>query len=382
MSQKPQLSRGYIVSWALLYISVGWVVAHYYLHFDGNLQAMDWFPQTKWSTMVDQTGQRPYVGRMLVPMILDQMNHLGSPMWIQNAQQWVWGSIEFSSEFGYPGWLQPGNWPVQVANMFYLSTLIFMLIPVAGRLAYGAIYKDWGFKAGLAGLLLLVMVPMWMAVTAYFYDPMTVLLSTLMIYSAAKAKPWLSIAIFILAALNKETAPLFIPVLVYGMWRQYKVTNKQDDLYLTYVVGFATVVSAAMIQLYRFNHFASNPGTWMEHHFYDTVLHLWDIFPVETIHVTIVMTTMLVFTFIGFRSKDKLLKLGVYCVFAPLALSSVVYGKAIELRALYDAYPILGLLAMPTLWGFLENRLPAKLEPSPEGAGASAIDGAMLEQAG
>jgi hypothetical protein len=364
-SDPPRGSRlTVLVTWLLIYIASGWVVAHFYIHYADTVgSTFEWFPQTNLGAMVDESGQKPFVGRLLVPLIVREMGVLTTPP-VQDAERTFWSSArDFTPDFIYGAGARPKN-SVEAANIYYLSVLLFILIPLAGRAAYGAVYNDTGFKAGFAGLLLLITIPLWFSITSFFYDPMTVFLSALLIYCAAKGRPWLSIFIFLLALLNKETAVLFIPVLIYGMYAKYTASKLKDDLYYMFLVGLATIAVAVMVQLYRTNHFAANPGDWLEHHWSDTAPILFGKLLLETIHAVLILAVMIAFSFAGFRNKPILLRVATLFVFVPLVIASVAFGRIIEIRAYYDAYPILGLLAMPTLYKLIELTQDNKSLPS------------------
>jgi hypothetical protein len=342
------------VTWLLLYLLVALIVGRYYLFLRGAYP--DTFiadPKIDIRLMMEGTGPRPYVGRMLVPMVLTGMHHLTTPA-MRDAEASLFSHQEFVEDLVHFRWLDRDSqggypaWPIDLVDFYFLSYAIFFGIAMAGRAAYTAVYGKRGVEANLAGLLLLLAVPLWFHLVS-FCDPTTVLLGACLIYASARGNVWLACLFFVLACINKETAALYIPVVLYGLWLQYKAAKKQDYVYYMVLAGVVMGVSYLLVQEYRIAQFANNPGVWLEQNFNDVQGHLFTKYLPAFLFADGVMAVMLTFSFINFRKRPPILKAGVLCVFIPLAIAAVLFGRIIEIRSFYDAYPILGLMAIPTV---------------------------------
>jgi hypothetical protein len=309
--------------------------------------------------MVDGSGYRPYVGRMLVPMMVDGLVR-ATPEAVKNAEIKVLTSSEFDIDFLHGDWLRKRNFPFDITYLYFVSLALFLGFAWGGKATYEALYGIHGVESRIAGLLLLLAFPLWAHGLSLFYDPMTIFLGIWLLYAVVKKAPWLCVVLIVLACMNKETGALYVPVVLFGLWTHYRQSKKVDDLYYVILVGVVSVVSVVLIQVYRVNHFANNPGTWMEHHWADAQRVLFTKYWATTIHEWLVMGIMLTFAFLGWKSKPSLLKVGTICVFIPLVAASIVFGRFFEIRALYDAFPILGMMAIPTAINFLQGRVPQR----------------------
>ena len=327
------------VAWAAVYLYAGCLVTYLFLHFGG----LDFNLRVPFDEMVNGTAAKPYVGRMLVPMIIHGIDTF-SPDGLKSAVISVFISKFFLPDFqGFTGY-EP--------NLF--TTCVFIILAVAmyagaafgGRAAFIALYGKQGFVANVVGLLYVLCIPLWFRYNNYIYDPMTILLVTWILYAAARGNVWLCCVLFAFACVNKETAILLLPVIVFGI---YKTRHR----YVALGAGLGLFVVYVLVQAYRSGHFDANKGAWLEPHLGYHQASLLSDFPVSFFYALFVMVVLFWLALSGIRRKPFILVLGLGCTFLPLFIGSIFYGYVDEIRALYDSYPFLLMLAMPTALALL-----------------------------
>jgi hypothetical protein len=254
----------------------------------------------------------------------------------------------FTSENFLPDFYNRSRYSFRIAFFYILAVLMYAGVAFGGRAAFISVYGRGGFVANLVGLLYLIAVPLWFRYICYIYDPMTVLLATWMLVTAARANVVWFAAVFLLACVNKETAPLALPVLLYAMSRRY-------HRYTVVGVGLGLLVAALFIHSFKMGFFDRPEvgGSWTEYHLNDHLPVLVTHFFMSFLYSFVVMGTLLWLTLTNVRRKPTILIVGFCFTFIPLFLASIPFGFVDEIRALYDAYPYVMLLAMPTVLALL-----------------------------
>jgi hypothetical protein len=337
-----RLGIGRKVAWGGLYLYAAWLVAYFFLHFGG----VNFYPAASMDAMVAGTASKPYIGRMLVPFVMRGID-AGSPQPVRDAVQAAFTNEDFLPDF-YKYTVNPGEFPFNLAVFYVLAVAMYAGVAFGGRAAFISVFGQRGFVANLAGLLFLIAVPLWFRYICYIYDPMTVLLATWMLVAAVRTNLWVFAILFILACFNKETAPLAIPVVLYA-------SSKKYHRYVTFGYGAFLVVAAVLVQAVRTGLY-DQPGirgSWTEQHWADHQMNLFTHFQMSLLYSFVVLGTLLWLALWRFKEKPMILRVGFFFTFIPLFLASIPFGFIDEIRALYDAYPYVMLLGMPTLLGLL-----------------------------
>lgn len=334
------------IAWGLVYLYTAWVVSYYAIHFGGP----NYYYRASLDSMVEAVSYRPqsgveppwkpYVGRALMPAVIRGLDEV-TPQAGKDALAAVFTSRDFLPDFH-----DPSRYTFHLGVFFVLCTLCYWGVALGGRAAFKAVYGIGGNRANFVGLLFLLMVPLWFRYLAYIYDPVTVLMATWLLYAAARSRIVLFCVLFVLACINKETAPLTLPLLVYGTWKRY-------PRYITYAVTAGLAIVAALIHVLRQGYFDAFPGTWTEHHWDDHQMIVLQVFTMSLIYAVVVMGGSLWLAGIHQKQKPTILKIGFLFTFVPLFLASLPFGFIDETRALFDAYPFVILLAMPTILALL-----------------------------
>jgi len=327
------------LAWGAAYFYVACMVAYVFIHFGG----LNFYPRASFDLMLSGKADKPYVGRMLVPQTINWINEQ-SPDGLKQTVANVIGSDYFLPDYyGVPK--DPIQFPYAVTILLIFAALMYTGIAFGGRAAYIAVYGNAGPIANLVGLLYLLAVPLWFRYTGYIYDPMTILLATWILYAATKSNIWLCCVLFILACCNKETAPLLLPVIGYGIWRKRGIPIAVGSC-------VALLIAAVLIQLHRLDEFSANGGLWTEPHWLDHQVSLVTQYTMSFLYAFAVMAAFLWLALKNFKQKPMILRVGLCCTLIPLFLASIPFGFVDEIRALYDSYPFVTLLAIPTAFAF------------------------------
>lgn len=334
------------IAWGLLYLYTAWVVSYYAIHFGGP----NYYFRASLDSMVEGVSYRPesgvpppykpYAGRVLMPAVIRGLEEI-TPSPVRDAVASIFTSRDFLPDFH-----NPAKYSYRIGLFYVLCTLCYAGVAFGGRAAFKAIYGVSGRRADFVGLLFLLMVPLWFRYLVYIYDPVTVLMVTWLLYAAARSRVALFGILFVFACINKETAPLTLPLIVYGMWNRF-------PRYTTYAVTGALVIVGGLIHVLRQGYFDSYPGAWTEHHWEDHQMLVLRVFTMSLIYALVVMGGSLWLAGVQHRHKPAILKLGFLFTFVPLFLASLAFGFIDETRALFDAYPFVMLLAIPTILAFL-----------------------------
>jgi hypothetical protein len=181
-----------------------------------------------------------------------------------------------------------------------------------------------------------------------------------MAYAILAKRPWMFALVFCLAIVNKETAILALPVWAVATWMS---GNRKG-------AAGGTVLLGALWLLIRFAILKSTAhlgGEDIEWHLIDHQAILLQNNFGSALYSGLVMFVELALAFWVVRNKPRVLVAGFVCTFIPLFLLSIPFGFVDELRALYDSYPYVLLLALPTLLEMLAIRPTTNLATAAPG---------------
>jgi hypothetical protein len=146
----------------------------------------------------------------------------------------------------------------------------------------------------------------------------------------------LFIGSFVLAAINKETAVLLIPICALVCRKQY---SRREYLRLL----FALVDIFIILRILIIGIFRDNPGSFLEFHLWGhNMRYLTQGWSFSTL---IVLSILLGLVSYKWKEKPYFLKAGLLCTILPLVCFTLFFGFLDEWRDYYEAYPLaLGLV--------------------------------------
>ena len=328
------------LAWLILYFIAALAVGNTYLHFTGSFAGTFYQrPDAGFDAMVDGTAARPFVGRFLIPVVIHTFDDI-TPGRMRGyiSNNW-WRSPYFMTEFDYA----PAEYREVV--FYLLSILLFLGIGLAGKWAYKQIDEN-ETHCWLAGLILMLSFQLWMRRIAMIYDPSNVLLATVLVglclHNANKdkgLKMWPVFIFYALAMANKETAIFFLPIIAISSFGKMDWPGRFATLL---ILGFETLV----IQAYRMWAFADTPGVWTEYTWAHTNSQIWH-FAMSFVWAMLMLAFSMWMMIRCWKDAPPILKIGFFTIFIPELILMFPFGNLDEIRALYDALPIVAFIAMP-----------------------------------
>jgi hypothetical protein len=295
--------------------------------------------------MVEGTAARPFVLRALVPWTVRG---------ITSSAEGVAGALGWSEGQGF--WATPGNplfwavWPSNIGLHLSLEFSIAFSILFACFLGFAFVlralirqfYDAPPFVADFAPALALALVPpLFYRYANYLYDPAALLLFTLGMFLIYTRRYALYYPVFLLAAWNKETAILLAGIFLL---REVRPSARWvPGLHVLAQLLLFAVVRIGVTAAYR-----ENPGSLLEFHLLDHNLALlWNPLALAALLAAVVPVGILVSR--GWGEKPRFLRAALVMVGLPLVGMAVLFGYADELRGYYELYPLVVLLAVPTV---------------------------------
>jgi hypothetical protein len=289
--------------------------------------------------MVHGAAFKPYVYRALVPTfvrgvvaVMPDALRAGTR---SAAATWL---KPFFDAAGF----EPANAPEHIvgAVVVYAALLGFLY---AMRANVRAFYAAPPVVERLVPIVTVLVLPAFFGYASFLYDTATLLFAALGLLLIATKRWSLYVAVFTFAVFNKETgALLLIP---------FVASHKQlpRRAFVTLLAGQLAILALSRIVLRHA--FGANRGEYL--------LPQWSR-NLEILHhppiLKIAFCTLLVFVVVsGFRRKPWLLRWSLVMI-VPLVGTCALWGYFDELRAYYDAYPTIALLATPTIAGWFGQR--------------------------
>jgi hypothetical protein len=334
-----------------VYVVAAWLITHIFvLRFglDGNARVL-------FRDFIQGQAHVPYAYRALVPALLGFISAI-TPDFIKEE------AVSFGSHFLNLPFPIKSNHPYECLLFFGLCMGCYIGFLYALRdlirLFYGEGQEPLPpVVAELAPLGALALLPVFFRYFNYLYDPATLFLFTTALRLLLRQQPRYY-ALFILACINKETAILLIPL--FALWHFRRIPFVSLLLHLTAQTAIFLVIKFAIN-----TRFAHNPGEPYENLFY---IHTVALFTrLDFYYLLAFLTALLLFWYVAYESREHkplFLRRALPLVFLPQFALGLVIGFVDELRGYYEAYPILFLLALPTLYKWSSAKPVIEQEPS------------------
>ena len=282
--------------------------------------------------MVEGTADLPFATRALVP---DLIRTIEGPLKFDSAPNAPAPKREDSlGGGGLRGLRNRDTFEGALATLIATGCYLGMGLLIAAscfELGMGA------FGSQFAGLIGILSVPLWHRFYSWIYDPMTGLLSALLLFALLKRTNALLILGFLFAVWNKETALLWIPVIA--------LVQRNRTGYLL-AAGLALVGIA--IRLWMKARFAGLGGTQWENHLESNLSIVHGAKP-QRLLVLWVYPVYLALIRPAWATMDSRVKIAATWVGLPILIYSFTFGNFDEIRVMYDALPALTMLIAPTL---------------------------------
>ncbi|MCD6360165.1 MAG: hypothetical protein J7M38_04810 [Armatimonadetes bacterium] len=304
--------------------------------------------RARFGDMVYGRAYRPYVSRVLVPLLVR-----GAAAVVPLAQR------QALSEYGRTEpWLRDTldglGWEPEYLTE-YLVALVLMYGALLGfvasvRALFGELYQAPGWFGDVVSLATLLTLGLGFEYATYIYDFTTVFLFTLGLLLLVHRRWGLFVAVFMVACLNKETAILLTAVFAIHFFRRRDIARRQFRGLLAVQAGVWLVSRSALAWIFH-----TNPGGTVELHLSDNLWLLHHRF----VHIALLLVAIVALTGYRWHEKPEFLRdaLWIAALLAPLA---VFLGLLDELRAWYEVFPIVALLVAHTAGGLFGVKITTR----------------------
>ncbi len=320
-----------------------WVIATLVLGMFVRSGGIDIIGRATVPDMVYGRAHRPFVQRALVPLVV---RGLVAAMPTSLEQR-----IEAATRPGTALWgvFQRLRWD-QAYPLEYLSVCVVML-PSLVAFAHVMValamdlYGQGPVTAWAAAVIALLFLPPFFSERYYsaIYDFTNLFLFSAGLRAMLRRTWWAYWLVFVLACVNKETAILLTLIFVLRHRVDLMVAGPLRAAILTALAAQVLVWGAIRIAIGAL--FAGNPGTSIEVHVVENLIAYTEGYPLSLI-VSLGLVGAAVIR--DWHAKPRFLRQALW-VGVPLLLSLPVFGYEWELRACYEAYPVVVLLALPTV---------------------------------
>ncbi len=308
----------------------------------------NWYDKDMFSDMVYGHAYKPFVYRTLVPSTVRFITELTPQFLIDRIESFAKGK-SLVQELIYISAMD------EEYIYEYLIALFVMLMCFVG-FAYSIrqlikVHYDFpDFVADLAPVGALLLIPAFFRYYNQLYDPATLLLFASGLLAVTTRKRLWFYVIFILAAFNKETAPLLSIPFVFMEWKN----NSRQKIIGHLLLQFIIWLGAKAVVLYIF---ADNPGPFIT---FNLIHHTLTMptrpFPFSYLLFVVLIATILIRYY--WRSKPLFLRRSFLASFIILLIAGMLFGLIDEMRIFYEVYPLGFLLIIPSivvLFGVVPN---------------------------
>jgi hypothetical protein len=301
--------------------------------------------RARFGDMVYGTAYRPYVTRALLPGMVRLLTGLISPQTYSAWSSFLETSPPVNNLLVS---FKAGQGLVVEAIISWLLMLVSLLgFCAAFRRLLETVYCLSPLLVDLCTLLsLLGLLPFFGY--GYIYDFTTLFLFTLQLAQMVR-RQWLALLLtFPFTVFNKETAILLLLILAFYGWKHLPFRKTAVLVGCMAAIFIAVRFSLGWV-------FSSNPGAATEYHLPEHIMVIQKL-PVLAVAglAALILLTALVLQ--GWKNKPVFLCYALV-ILLPLAGLFIFYGFPFEFRAMYEVYPIILALVIPTVGHALHIRV-------------------------
>lgn len=293
------------------------------------------------SDAIEGTAWRPFVYRRLVP----ETARLVGQLTPEPVKQRVVQSVEKGMR--PHGFLFVGERPEYQFEYFIAVLINLFALTGMGIFIHLSVKTIYGFSDNICFLIALAsyfgLMPILFHYGPYFYDPLTLFTFSMAIYALLTKKRTIYYIAFLLALLNKETSLVLPFLFLITFWNSGA---------LRWQLGIEAGLQLAAWGAWRFylnSVYANNPGDVVEFHLLEYNARFFSSFGIRQIRFWVIGLVALYLVVADWRLKDSGLKKMITVMlifFTPLHVSFALID---EFRGLLELYPVVFLLAIPTL---------------------------------
>jgi hypothetical protein len=326
------MRRSYLLGFYLMASSIVTTIVNFYPGLDINTVA-------RTSDMIEGTAYKPYVGRILLPVIVKASSEYTPAIIKRKIESACDKSLTVQRFINAFGWDRDYLYEYLVLQILFV--LCFIGFAYSLRRLIMIFYDFPRFVADFAPLGAILVIPLYFRYCNYIYDPAVVLLFTLAVLLITTRNRPLYYLAFVLATLNKETSLLLVALFFIrergAMNGSRLVAHSLAQVLIWLAIRIAITIT-----------FLDNPGSIIRFYLLEHNRDFLSSLPSVLLFATIILVHVPLIIQ-GWRHKPVFLRRGLLLTLIPLMVLAFVFGFVDELRVYYEAYPFIVLLALPTV---------------------------------
>jgi hypothetical protein len=295
-------------------------------------------PRSKLSDIIDGSAHRPFVQRIMIPILTRTIHQVIPESWNQSISQWMLRQPKIQKEMQRLGW-EVEHVPEYLIALT-LACIFLIMFPFVMRLIVRTTYDTEEWIINLIPVLILFGLLQFFHIgTRYIYDFPALTLFSLGLYLMF-VKKWLYYyGIFIIGLINKETMMfLCVPMAIIFY------NNTPTRSYWKHIIGQVGlfIVIRGLISWF----FRNSPGNNFEFHLFGNIRILADNCTPQQMIIWGIAIVLLAYQF---NKKPVILRKALFTT-VPFVIVTFVFACINELRDFYEVYPIVVILMMHTIF--------------------------------
>jgi len=330
---RPPFRRKYFI--LIIYFFVAALILLAFTTYPG----FNWYDKDMFADMVYGKAYKPFVYRTLIPSTVRFITEITPQILIDKIESFARGKWLMQEMIYIAGMDEEYIYEYMIA--LFIMLLCFVGFAYSLRRLIQIHYNFPDFVADLIPVGALALIPAFFRYYNQLYDPATLFLFAFGLVMVSRRKHVWYYAIYILAAFNKETAPLLAIPFIFMEWNRISKIKLFTHLGIQFIIwlGIKSLVSYI---------YMGNPGLFITFNFFNhTLTMLTRPFPL--------LYMLLAFAVFGklivcrWRDKPLFLRRSFLVSFIILTIAGMLFGVFDELRIFYEVYPLACLLIIPSL---------------------------------
>lgn len=295
-------------------------------------------PRSTLSSLLLGTADKPFVQRALVPAITRIVVN-AIPLSTREAlSSSLCSSPKFIKEAARLGWELQYVPEYMVALLLAFASLV--CFPFVVRRMLRCLYDTDPLIQGIVPVMLVLGLPFFFhAGTHYIYDFPALLFFTVCLLLLLEERWFIFYPVYAIGCVNKETMVLLVFATVLLGFRKAK--KKVLVLHLPLQGGIFVAIKSTLAWIYR-----DNPGGSLEFHLWGNIHNILLPYSLPDVALFALVCFLI---FCDFSKKPFFLRRMAWLMF-PFGVLVLVFGTMNEVRALYEVYPVFGLLMAHTVF--------------------------------
>jgi hypothetical protein len=295
-------------------------------------------PRSKLSDIIEGSAHRPFVQRVMIPILTRTINQFIPESWNRTISQLMLQQPKIQKEMQRLGW-ETEHIPEYLLALT-LSCLFLIMFPFVVRIIVRTTFDADEWIINLVPILLLIGLLQFFHVgTRYIYDFPALTLFSLGLYLMFVKRWYYYYGIFIIGLINKETM-IFLCVPMAIIYYN-NIPTRSYWKHIIGQVGLFIVIRGLISWFFR-----DNPGNNLEFHLFGNIRILADNCTPQQMIIGGIAFVLVAYQF---NKKPTILRKALVTT-VPFVIVTFIFAYIHELRDFYEVYPIIAILILHTIF--------------------------------